>query len=405
LLEAQVLAHRLPKEAGSILEVASTFTLGLQINTSMLASQGFDAWRASRLPHRNGAQAVRLRFVGLTPQGNPDLQSGLLLLPEGSNAPSKLDWVIYNRGSEMLRAAVPSRLANYEIDLAWLLASLGHAVWMPDYGGAGDSPGQQHYCLPESLAASAVYGLAAARTWQAQAEGKAETGRLRVMGYSEGGLATMATLKLWSEKPELASGLDLTDAYPMGAPLDLTKDYQLGLDGKLVVTHPHYTILLVLGWARAYPELIVPQNILQADILESIVPLVDGEHSDEQIHKAVAELRHKQVGSITVADIYLPEFLAHLKADPSAEPYLRLRQEASLDHFVPPGKVAVTLAASPTDQLVPPANSRASLAALEAAHLAVAPRLINLASPTHVQAGEEALFFALMDVDQKTAAP
>ncbi|MEI8094960.1 MAG: hypothetical protein WCG80_12175 [Spirochaetales bacterium] len=405
LLEGTDLERRSGPEAGQLLNLLSSWTLGLQINTSMLAAEGLDAWRDSRLNNRVPVRAVRLRFVALTPQGEPDLQSGLLLLPTPSSGPTPLDWVIYDRGSELQRATQPSRLANDEIELGWLLASLNHAVWMPDYGGVGDSPGQQHYCLTPSLAASSLDGLEAARAWVKQNTGDTESGRLRVLGYSEGGLATMATLKAWSENPAATPGLTLTDAYPLGAPLNLTLGVENVASGKQVLTHPHYTLLLALGWARAYPDLVRPEEIFRPEIVQNIVPLLDGEHSREQVQAAVTKLVGKPVGTVASADVFRADYLQKLGTDPMSLPYYRLQQEARLDTWVAPTSVRVTLAASPADLLVSPENAKASLAAMLAADPRAPVRALTLASGTHALAGVEALVYAIMDVDRRTTAP
>jgi hypothetical protein len=402
LLEAQVLTTKSAQEAGQVLELGS-WLLATQFNTKFLDAEGYDRWRESRLASRNDTMAVRIRFAGTTPGGERDLQSGLLLLPTGTKAPAQRDWVIFHRGSELDRNDAPSRLGSAELPLAWLLASLGHSVWMPDYAGAGDGPGFQYYCVPASLASSGLDGLQAARTWAKANAPATDNGTLRVFGYSEGGLATMSAVQAWSTRPVAVPGLTLTDAYVLGAPLDLTKGYEASLDGTLVLSHPHYTVALVAGWAKTFPQQIRPADILRADVLSQILPLEDGEHTGAQIHQALATLRSKAVKTLTIGDVFSPEFLTRVKADPLAEPYMKLRLDARLDQWVPPASVRLTLAASLTDELVPAQNSLTAYQTISSQNPG-SVRLLTLASPGHVTGGEEALFYAVMDVDRKTAA-
>ena len=93
----------------------------------------------------------------------------------------------------------------------------GYSVVMPDYLGYGKSSNLQHpYLLKDSLATSAIDAIKATKSFYAQMS--LEEGGLFLMGYSEGGYATMATaLKIQENYPDIK----LNAVAPMAGSYDL----------------------------------------------------------------------------------------------------------------------------------------------------------------------------------------
>jgi alpha-beta hydrolase superfamily lysophospholipase len=343
---------------------------------------------------------------------------------------------------------VPSRYAGSESRIGAVIASLGYAVWMPDYPGMGVAPGIQTYCDPGSLARSSLDGFAAARSFlalkieasgrsgadssdrldaaaiSARASAGTESGRFYVMGYSEGGLAAMSVARsveegsLWSETGESAppSGLSLAGIYAMGAPLDLSRGFRGDMSADTRLGNPAYTLFVLSGYARAHPDLVDPLRIIRADIRESIVPLLGTDRSAEDINRLIAAMRKKNPKDIVASDVLEKDLLAELRADHLSDPLFRALDGARMDSWNPDPLIPLTLAASRKDRTVPYDHSGEAMRRFSAARNAslagsaslngaaggtgaAGPRLLDLASDSHTKAGVEALLFAVMDLD------
>lgn len=385
----------------ALLAIASPLVLGSAIETTVLDAAGYPEWRMRRRDQLVDVQSVRISFSARIPEGGAERQSGVLHLPvskEGQLRP--LTWVVFLRGTEHLRNKVPSRGGGSERSLMEATAALGFAVWAPDYAGSGDAAGAQEYCVPESMAASALDGLTAAREFVGyHAAEYTETGRLFVLGYSQGGLATMASLEAAASQKIPVPGLRTVAGYPMGAPLDLMIGVPFMKAGSSIVERPDYSILLVLGWARAYPDRIHIQDILSPIIIREIVPLFDGTRDGDELCRRIAKAVGKKPDRITHGDLYRSEYLEAIVNAPENVPYYAVQDAARLDQWTVPSGLPVVLAAAPDDELVPFLNSQHAYDWAQQHNPAADVSLVKLASGSHGRAAVEGLLYALVDLD------
>lgn len=398
------------EKARGMMFACSLPLLATQIDTGLLAAEGYAAWRAKAMERVTAVQAVKINFTSEAVPGQPDTQSGMLFLPVWPDgALHSLSWIIHTKGTELRRDAVPSRNAGMETPIAATYAALGYAVWAPDYAGMGDSAGTHPYCVPDSLAASAVDGLAAARQWLAaqseraaalgQAPSWRESGRLYVLGYSEGGLAAMAAARRLVDTP--LPGLNLESVYAMGAPLDLTTGAAEMVRQDSLQDHPEYQVFLAMGWARAWPDSIRLDRILRPRILSEAVPLFDGSRDADTLIAALGRITGKPRNGIRLSDLFTAEYLELVKtSSPEAALFAR-ESDARLDRWLPPPDLPIFLAASETDRVVPPANSRSAVDWINATQPGSQVNLIRLGSASHVAAGGESLLWAIMHIDRR----
>jgi hypothetical protein len=223
------------------------------------------------------------------------------------------------------------------------------------------------------------------------------------MGYSEGGLAALGTLKALAEDRISAPGLKLEAVYAMGAPLNLSIGLSTLWNTGCVLSHPEYQIPLVLGWARVYPGAVNLSTISLPRTIERIVPLFDGTRSDVELNRQIRAIAGGKGGVVTGADIFRSEYLATLRRDPEANPYIRLQVEARLDAWSPPPDVPLILAATPTDDTVPFANSQNEYDWVTQHAPLADVTLVRLASKRHIVAGVEAYPYAIVDLDKREA--
>jgi hypothetical protein len=399
-------------EHRSTFEGVSLFNLGFLIGTSTLERAGYEAWRKSALGSLSATVSAPLHFVSRKASGERDLQSGLVVLPAPELA-RDLSWVVFLKGTELVRDDVPSNRDCDEYPFILALASLGFAVWAPDYTGMGVADGMHEYCVPDSLAASATLGLEAARRWAASCStgGQGawrESGRMYVLGYSEGGLAAMAALKELVERRSAGGGdalprLKIAGAYPLAAPFNLVSWVPYSAGAPLILSRPEYQTYLVLGWASAYPDSIDPDDVLSAEVLSKAVPLFDGTRPGPELRGLIATALGKAEGTVTDADLFSPGFLRALREDPRSSAYYRMQFDARLDEWAVPPGVPVVYAATPTDQIVRFYNTEHAFVWTRTHSPSSDARLVELASPLHAPAGAEGFLYAIMDISKREA--
>jgi hypothetical protein len=407
LLEAESLEVIPSSKTQLLLAMATPFLLGVEIKMDALKEEGYADWRMSRLNNLSDLQSMRIIFTARLPEGGSERQSGTIFLPTVPSGQTRvLTWVIFEKGTELRRDNTPSRGKGLEMPFITAIAALGYAVWVPDYTGMGDGLGAHEYCVAESLADSALDGLTAARYWlgnvkEAGRQVYQESGRLAIIGYSEGGLAAMGTLKAIAEGRLPTPGLRLIAVYPMGAPLNLGIVIPDIGPGPYLLNHAEYQVFLALGWVRAYPKKLKLSDILSPETIKRIVPLYDGTKSDVDVGKRIAAIVGKEVDSITDVDIFKPKYLIALRQDPASTAYYRLQTETRLDRWTPPLGVPIILAATPTDDIVPFANTWNEYDWAKHNAPKADVTLVELSTATHIIAGAEAFLYAMVDFDKR----
>jgi pimeloyl-ACP methyl ester carboxylesterase len=132
----------------------------------------------------------RLTYQTIDAQGRSIVASGLVSVPVKA-AGAKSPVLSYQHGTIETDAEAPTNRATVE-EPAVVLASLGYIVVAADYVGYGASKGTPHpYLLSAPTAAAVLDLLTAAKTWRVN-NSVADNGQLFLIGYSEGGYATVA---------------------------------------------------------------------------------------------------------------------------------------------------------------------------------------------------------------------
>jgi hypothetical protein len=187
--------------------------------------------------------------------------------------------VIYTHGTCLRKDAVPSNFGGHEwIAGAAAAAYYGMVVVMPDLPGmGGDSCSYHPYCHRRSLAYALVDALPEVRR-MLQEDSGLQGGdyrwdpRLFLMGYSEGGYASLAAaqeLEAHAQRVRTDTGFVLAGTVCIGAPYDLSRITLRTFLGPTPSTHCFYLPYMVLGYQSVYGRLFDPLEILAPVILES----------------------------------------------------------------------------------------------------------------------------------------
>lgn len=225
-----------PPGVGDLLSATAVNRITPQQISAALAQ---DASKIAGVVPLHAVQSYRLTYRTVDKDGALVVGSGLVAVPERTGgAPSPL--VSYQHATTFTNANAPS-LKVEPAEPPIVLASLGYIVVASDYVGFGASQGQQHPYLQSGPTARAVIDmLVAAQAWL-RAEAVPDNGQLFLVGYSEGGYATMAAQRELTRSASPLLG-QLVAALPAAGPYDV----QVTLDVQLQRVREQYP---ALAWA------------------------------------------------------------------------------------------------------------------------------------------------------------
>lgn len=293
-----------------------------------------------------GADVYKVLYGTVDAAGHAVVASGGLCIPQGSLSDAPL--VSYQHGTITQKEAVPSRgfPRSYESFVGLILAGDGMVVSMPDYLGLGDSEGLHPYVHAETEANTALDLLRAARTI-GQDQALSLNKELFLVGYSQGGHATMALTKSIEENH--AGEFTLTASAPMAGPYDLSGIMSDRLMSDDPYGSPSYLPFLMLGYNAVYNLYPGPADFLAAPYASTIPPLFDGSYSTGDINAALPNVPKQ---------ILRPEVLQAFQTDPNHPFRVRLRENDLYD-WTP--QTPMRLYHCLADELVPYVNSQLAL--------------------------------------------
>jgi pimeloyl-ACP methyl ester carboxylesterase len=186
----------------------------------------------------------KITYLTPSPHRAETKVSGIVALPIKNDHTTPSPMIVYSHGTMTDRNAVPSNL-TYQIKHAiTAFASGGYVVAASDYIGLGDSVDLLHpYCHSESLATTGVDTLRAAKQLAKIIDYPLEE-KIYLTGYSEGGLATLATHHLVESK--LSDEFQVAASAPMAGPYELSECTLNGcLDNPAKATTMYLTYVLL----------------------------------------------------------------------------------------------------------------------------------------------------------------
>ena len=299
-------------------------------------------------PNLVPVREYKLDYETVDPYGFPIMASGVVFVPQGLTNPLPL--LCDQHGTIFLKNFVESQDTDVDLGRLWgseggdamFFATSGYVTLMPDYLGMGDSPGFQTYVHSKTEATAVVDMLRAAKTFCAS-NGIALNSQLFLMGYSQGGLATMAAHR---EIEALHSNeFTVTASAPMAAPYDFagtTLHYWLAATnygGSAYVAQVLAALLPIYHFADTLEELFA------APFNRTVAPLLDGKHD----FKAVNALCPASPLAILRAD-----YLESLRNNPMDPIRLALRDN-DLYEWTP--RSPIRLFHCQGDEIIPYTNS------------------------------------------------
>ena len=295
----------------------------------------------------NGVDVYKVIYGTIDAAGKAVEASGGLCIPKGNLPHAPL--VSYQHGTIAEKEDVPSRgfPRAYETFVGLILGGDGMAVSMPDYLGLGDSEGMHPYVHAATEATASVDLLRAARTI-AQEQSLALDRELFLLGYSQGGHATMALTRMIEE--DHASEFVITASSPMAGPYGLSGVMVDRLLSDEPYGAPSYLPYLMLGYNAVYKLYPGPADFFAVPYASTIPPLFNGNYSSGQIDAAMPDVPKR---------IIRANVLQAFQNDPNHPLRVRL-WENNLYDWTP--KSPMRMYHCLADELVPYANSQLAMA-------------------------------------------
>lgn len=287
----------------------------------------------------HGVVLYKIVYGTIDAHGRPTVASGALAIPEVVTTPLPL--LSYQHGTVVHKEGVAS---SYGFDLSSMMfGGGGYVVAIPDYLGLGESPGLHPYVHGASLATSVIDMLRAARQFCGQQK-VALSGELFLMGYSEGGYATMAAHR--AIETDHANEFSVTASAPMAGPYDMSGTMRELFMSNARYANPFYMPYVVLAYNEVYGLAESLDSIFAAPYAKYLPDLFDGTEEGFDINRDLPPVPKEMLH---------PEFLRNFQND-SLNPLRRALRQNDMWDWTP--RAPMRLYHCTADRQVPFANSR-----------------------------------------------
>jgi pimeloyl-ACP methyl ester carboxylesterase len=204
----------------AMLQTSAQFAVSVTYINSFTAHQVDSALSSNGIPtflfHLNyGVNMYKVIYNTVSWDSTPTQASGLLAVPVGT--PCKVGMLSYQHEEITQKNRAPSNIQN-EWYISIIAGSEGYVCVMPDYLGLGSGTGR-HPFLHAHSEATAVIDMIRAAKEVVDTLGAPVNNQLFLLGYSQGGHATMAAHQLIQE--QLDSVMHVTASAPMAGPYDM----------------------------------------------------------------------------------------------------------------------------------------------------------------------------------------
>jgi Secretory lipase len=219
-----------------------------------------------------------LTYNATDPSGNLTPESGALMVPSGgSGCTGPRPVVVYAHGTTTDSTYDISQMSasnNAEgVLLAAVFAAEGYIVVAPNYLGYDISTLKYHpYLVAKQQAAEMIDALKAGRSAlpTADAPGTADSGKLFLTGYSEGGYVAMATHSAMQ-----SAGMTVTASAPMSGPYAIAAFGDAIFEGEVSASATVNLALLVVSYQNIYADIyMTPADLFETQYAPTVPTLL-----------------------------------------------------------------------------------------------------------------------------------
>ena len=228
--------------------------------------------------------------------------SGLVMIPDVDST-CALPMMAYLHGTKLKKDDTFYYLRG-EWQLGVIAATTGYAMVMPDYLGLGMSPGIHPYQHARSQATASIDIMRVCRSI-VEMENLQLNDQLFIMGYSQGGHATMATHRMIQE--ELNGEFVVTASAPGSGPYDMSGAQQEMVAAFEPYAVPGYLPYVIQSYQHVYGDLYDSiQQIYIPPYDETIPPLLDGSVGFGELNAAMPPIP-REIIQPAYADLFFTD--------------------------------------------------------------------------------------------------
>lgn len=267
-IDDPVVPEELPRGKIVSTEVMATWTVA-QVDSILYTVEPF---LATILTPIYGVKEVKIIYETIDYHGNPTFASGAFLFP---NKDTIAGWPLasYQHGTIMKKTNAPSQRLGGEKIIGLYMASDGYAMSLPDYLGLGEGPGFHPYTHAKSEATATVDMLRAVKNYCA-AEGIILNDQLFLVGYSQGGHATMAAVRELETLHQ--DEFTVTASAPMAGPYDVSGAQAEVITSDSTYPTPGYLPFILYSYNMVYEIYDDVREVIKDEWDSIIHPLMDG---------------------------------------------------------------------------------------------------------------------------------
>lgn len=314
--------------------------------------------------------------------GGTTYTSGTLFIPKNDTCNGPM--VAYQHGTISDHASLPSNLGGEAI-IGIIAATGGYRVAMTDYVGMGDGPGFHPYVHAKSEATAVIDMLRASKAFCDSVNIEINP-QLFLMGYSQGGHATMAALR----EIELYHSNEFapTATIPMAGPYDVSGVQRLVMESNDPYSQPGYFPYIALSYDMVYDVYDSLQEVFIPPYDSIVNAVFDGQTGMGTINSLLPSVINQMIDS-TYYNNYLN--------DPN-HPFKLALADNDVYDWVPQSYLRMVHCSG--DQVVPYGNAQVAYDAFIAAG-ADSVDLINGGTSDHSPCAETAIIGAKLYIDTR----
>jgi pimeloyl-ACP methyl ester carboxylesterase len=220
-------------------------------DVSALMAQGGFYPPGTELFVRYGVEAYSITYQTVSWDGEPVIASGALLIPKTTET---FPLLAFQHGTLSSPLEAPSLFQSLYTDQAAVFAASGFIMALPDFLGYGASDHLDHpYEHRQTLATATRDMIRAAREFFLVERRDGLSDQLFLAGYSEGGFATLAALKLLQE--EHAEEFTVTAATAGAGAYNKTETFRQIVMADMELPHINLYLWVLDVYNRIYPQL------------------------------------------------------------------------------------------------------------------------------------------------------
>jgi pimeloyl-ACP methyl ester carboxylesterase len=292
------------------------------------------------LPIRYGVDIYRIEYNTVGIDSLPTIATGALLIPHGNLC--KLPLISYQHGTLQKKTNSPS-FNKGEIIVGVANATDGFAVCIPDYLGLGSNLMPLHPFLHAQSEATASIDMMRASREFFSSTNILLNEQVFLVGYSQGGHATLALQKLIEEN--FLQEFNLVASAAMSGPYDLSETQVNRITADTTYALPSLLPFLLFGLNPVYNFFSSPSNVLIPPYNINIPGIMTGNFSIFNVNSAMPSIPN---------NILIPAVLDSFRTDTSHYFRVALRQN-DVYNFTPVTPTRLFYCSA--DEIVPYQNS------------------------------------------------